>query len=319
MMMNLRLDGIVPVIPTPFDSAEELDIDSLKAAVEFAGSRRLAGMCLPAYGSEFYKLSDDERKRVVGIAIEHNNGRIPVVAQANHPSAKVAADVARQYEAMGADVISFAIPRLFAVTSDDLQNYCERIIRAVSCPVLLQDFNPGGPTVSVDFLVELKRRCDNLAFVKLEEPMLVEKLAAIHDRLGEELGLLTGWGGCYLMQGLSVGSCGAMPGLAVCDVLDRVVKHRAEGQIDPAFKVFAGVLPYLNYSLENFEAFLQIEKRFLMRRGIFRDARCRMLHRTLSEKSLCYGDQLMDKVLLLMQGEQLERYFGSGGRPVSEN
>ena len=34
-----------------------------------------------------------------------------VLAQSNHPSARIAAEIARRNEELGADVISFAIPR----------------------------------------------------------------------------------------------------------------------------------------------------------------------------------------------------------------
>ena len=47
------------------------------------------------------------------------HGRLPVIAQSNHASARLAAEIARRNAGLGADLISFAIPRLFSLTLDD--------------------------------------------------------------------------------------------------------------------------------------------------------------------------------------------------------
>ena len=94
------LDGVIPVIPTPFSDDELIDEASLRQAIEFVAHRKMAALCLPAYGSEFYKLTDVEHETVVGIAIDQASGKSPVVAQANHPSVKVTCDLAHRYDQM---------------------------------------------------------------------------------------------------------------------------------------------------------------------------------------------------------------------------
>src|SRR5437588_2220509 len=139
--------GAVPVIPIPFTNQEQIDEDALRAFIEHATGVGLRALCLPAYGSEFYKLSDRERARVVKIAVEQAHHRILVIAQSNHGSAHVAADIARENADQGADMISVAIPRQFAFPEPDLLRYLSAILEAVDLPFLVQDFNPGGPTV----------------------------------------------------------------------------------------------------------------------------------------------------------------------------
>ena len=115
MQKAVSLDGIVPVIPTPFHADETIDEDSFRKAVEFVVSREVAALCLPAYGSEFYKLTDNEREAVVGMAIEVAGGRVPVVAQ-------VAAALARRYEQMGASLISLLANSALGALCRDLTN-----------------------------------------------------------------------------------------------------------------------------------------------------------------------------------------------------
>ena len=92
---------------------------------------------------EFYKLSDRERHDVVRIAVDQASGRIPVIGQANHPSSKVALDLAHRMETSGVSMISMAAPRIFALSEDDLLRYFRSVCQSISAPLLIQDFNPG--------------------------------------------------------------------------------------------------------------------------------------------------------------------------------
>ena len=301
------LDGVVPVIPTPFSDDESIDESSLRQTVAFVAQRQMAGLCLPAYGSEFYKLTDAERETVVGIAIDQANGKIPIVAQANHPSVKVACELARGYERMGADIVSFAIPRQFGATDADRLDYCGQIANAVTCPVLIQDFNPGGPTVGVEFIEAAHHAHPNIAYFKLEEPLVVDKLIQVREKLGTKVGVLGGWGGYYMIESLPAGICGIMPGVPICDLLAKVYQTHRMGDPQTAYELFSKLLPYIAFSLQDFELFLQMEKRLMVRRGLFETTRCRSLTRTLSAEVSSHIDFLLDQIETVLKSEQLNR------------
>ncbi len=298
-----QIDGIVPIIPIPFHEDESIDEVSLRRLVDFVASRGMAGMCLPAYGSEFYKLSDAEREQVIGIAIAANDGRVPVIAQANQGSSKLAASLARKYEAMGADVISFAIPRQFMAGQQDLLRYCGRIADAVSIPILIQDFNPGGPTIDADFIADLHRQHPNFRYAKLEEPMIVDKMVRIVDRVGRDVGILEGWGGYYMLEAIPAGICGIMPGVPYCDILDMIYKARSSGDDQRAYDLFASVLPVINFTLQDMELFLQVEKRMLVRRGLMESATVRSLALTPSDEMLQHMAFLNEQIMRVLQQE----------------
>ncbi len=306
--MEIAIDGIVPVIPTPFDENEAIDFASLERLVDFAIDSHAAAICLPAYGSEFYKLSDAERESLIPIAVKRAGGRIPVIAQANHDSAKIAAQTARRFASLGADVIGVALPRRFPATDLDLLRYCGQIASAVSVPLLIQDFNPGGPTISADFLLQLHRQHANVKYVKLEEPLVAAKLRAVHDCVGEAVGMFTGWGGLYLIDGLSMGGCGAMPGTALCDLFARVWREEKENRAGGT--LFANLLPYITFSLQTFELLLAMEKRVLVRRGIISSDIRRNVTRTLEPAILNRAEQILDRVLDLLPAASPERPIG---------
>lgn len=290
------LRGVVPVVPTPFHPDESIDFESLGRVVDWIAGQALGGLCLPAYGSEFYKLTESERHEVVAAAVEANAGRVPVVAQANHSSARAAADLARRYEAMEADVISVAVPRQFAVTDPDIVAYCGAVAAAVTCPVMVQDFNPGGPTIGADLIAELSGRGPNFAYVKLEDPMMTDKLLAIRSGPASQIGILEGWGGLYMLEGIEAGIDGIMPGAAVADLLDAVFAAASAGERARAHDLFGSLLAFVGFALQDFELFLWMEKRTLVRRGLIASETVRSLSRSLSPAVRAHAEWLIDQV-----------------------
>jgi 2-keto-3-deoxy-L-arabinonate dehydratase len=260
--------GAVPIVPIPFTSGEDIDEDILRAFIEHAVSTGLRAVCLPAYGSEFYKLSDAERERVVKIAVGQAKKRILVIAQSNHGSARLAAEAAKKNAAAGADMISFAIPRLFAIPESDMFNYVSTVLDSVDLPFLIQDFNPGGPTVQPEFVRKLNQQCPNLRYLKLEEPIMAAKIRTIQQETNGRVQVLEGWGGLYVLELTPTGISGLMPGLALSDILHRVFFLRRAGHSAAAFTLFEKVLPQIVFSMQNMELYLYCEKRLLLARGI---------------------------------------------------
>lgn len=290
------IDGVAPVIPTPFTGKEEIHKEDLQRLVEFAIATRASCVCLPAYGSEFYKMSEPERHQVVQIAVKQARGRLPVLAQSNHPSARIAAEIAKKNEALGADMISFALPRQFAIPESDMVRYCERICRAVKLPVLIQDFNPGGATVGAEFCRQLQASCANFVYIKLEEPLMGPKVTSIRKATKDKLGVLEGWGGLYLTELFDFGICGLMPGTGLCDLLNATWRALKEGRRSDAFDTFEKVMPLISFSLQSLEMYHHVEKRLLKARGALREVTVRDAQWTPFKEALAYTDELIERV-----------------------
>jgi dihydrodipicolinate synthase/N-acetylneuraminate lyase len=293
------LRGVVPIIPTPFRADESIDLDGLANCVRFAVHHGIGAICLPAYGSEFYKLTEAERLQVIDKALETADGRVLVVAQSNHPSCRVAAQLARRHQDMGARLISFALPRQFALPADDLLDYCRTICDAVTVPVLIQDFNPGGPTVGPDFAHKLHERCANFRYLKLEEPLMGNKVRAIRSATQDQVGILEGWGGMYTLDVIPAGICGLMPGLGAADLLERTWQLGTAGRMDDALDLFQVLLPQLVFSLQNMELFLCLEKKLLAARGVLDESSTHVRRPTWSPDAdtLAHGLRLNARVV----------------------
>jgi len=315
-MSLFRIHGVVPIIPTPFQSDETIDYAAFAPLVDFAVAGRCSAICLPAYASEFYKLSDEERLEVVRQAVTAAKGRIPVIGQANHASARLAAKSALAVEAAGADAIAVAVPRLFSLPESDLFRYFDTVLSAVQVPLLIQDYNPGGPTVSPQFVAGLHRIHPHFRYIKLEEPLMAAKVRAILDATGGGVGVLEGWGGMYMLELIEAGICGVMPGLAISDLLAQVYQRAVAGFKQDAYEIFAGVLPQIVFSLQNMEFFHHAEKRLLAMRGILREATVRDVTMPPGEIDHAHVDFLNQRVLALLDRLHMAHNPGLPGKAL---
>lgn len=302
--MKNELFGVVPIVPTPFTKDEEIDVEALKKLIDFAIDSEIKAVCLPAYASEFYKLSDDEKLQVVKIAVDHAAGRIKIVAQSNHPSLKIAIKIALANIEAGADVISLAVPRIFHLPESSIKEYLSGFFSAMpDTPVLVQDFNPGGSSISASLIKDLMNEHANFRFLKLEEPLCAPKFEDIIKKTEGKVGLFEGWGGLYMLELIPVGIIGVMPGLGVSDILQKVFNLRKTGENDKAFELFEKVMPQIFFSLQNMELFHYAEKELLIARGILTENVVRKAAYIPDAATAAYVKELNQRILKTVKEE----------------
>lgn len=300
------LSGIVPIVPTPFLENEDIDEAALRRLIDFAISTGITAVCLPAYASEFYKLTDDEKLQVVKIAVDQAAGRIQIVGQSNHPSLKSAIRLAQANVKAGANCISLAVPRLFSLPEASLKEYLSGFLQSIpETPVLIQDFNPGGASISAGFIKDLMDSNPNFKYLKLEEPLCAPKFEDIITKTGGKIGLFEGWGGLYMLELIPLGIAGVMPGLAVSDILQKAYLLRKHGEHDRAFSIFEKVMPQIFFSLQNMELFHYAEKELLMARGVLSNSYARKAAYIPDASSVSYIAELNQRILTLLKEEAL--------------
>jgi 4-hydroxy-tetrahydrodipicolinate synthase len=258
------------------------------------------GVCLPAYASEFYKLNDSERTVLAAEAVRLLRGRLPVIAQANHPAARQVAATVLELERAGATAINVAVPRLFPIPERDLFRYFDTVLSAARLPLIIQDFNPGGASISPEFIRDLHRAHPHFRYVKLEEPMMAAKVRAIRDVTCGEVGVLEGWGGAYMLELAEEGISGVMPGLGVADLLAVVFRLARERRRDEAYEIFQGVLPQIVFSLQSIELYHHAEKLLLNARGLLDTTVVRDAGITLSDGDRRHIAFLNSRILALL-------------------
>lgn len=296
-MSKFQIDGIVPVIPMPFGPEEEIDWAALRGLLDFAAGTDINAVCLPAYASEFYKLTEAERREAIVVAVDHARGKVPVVAQVNYPGTLQAARSVREAQTDGASAVCCSVPRMFSLDEGALLKHFDRILQAIDVPLIIQDFNPGGTSIGVRFVAELHRAHPHFRYVKLEEPLMAEKVEAILEETSGAVGVLEGWGGMFMLELIPAGICGVMSGLGISDILARSFRLAKHGDSDRAYELFQGVLPQIVFSLQNLELYHHAEKLLLEARGVISRSIVRQASRTLRENDATHIRFLNSKIL----------------------
>jgi 4-hydroxy-tetrahydrodipicolinate synthase len=306
-LCKFKIEGIVPIVPTPFRADEEIDWAALRGLLDFAAVADVEAVCLPAYASEFYKLTEAERRQAIIIAVDHVRGKVPVIAQVNYPATLHAVRSVREAQKDGASAVCCAVPRMFSLDHGALLKHFDRILQAIDIPLIIQDFNPGGSSVSPRFIAELHHAHPHLRYVKLEEPLMAAKVEAILQETSGAVGVLEGWGGMFMLELIPCGICGVMPGLGISDIVARAFRLAKRGDSDHAYELFQGVLPQIVFCLQNLELYHHAEKLLLEARGIISGVVVRQATRTLFENEAKHIRFLNTKILNLLDHFGLPR------------
>lgn len=264
--MNYR--GVFAVLCTPFTHSGELDEASLRREVRFCHDCGAHGLVAPVNASEFYTLSDDERKRVVEIVADENRGRVPFIAGCSAVGAHHAVMLARHAEAAGADAIMAMPPVIRKAVGEEIFEYYRAVGEAIEIPVVIQDFiAPIGTPIPVDLMARMVREIPRVRYLKEETVLGPHVLTRLRELCGDYVeGIMGGQGGRFLFNEVARGACGTMPACHLTDVHVDIWNLLDGGRLAEARALFNRILPLLNF--EHMYA-VSAYKEVLRRRGVF--------------------------------------------------
>ena len=102
---NARYKGVFPVVPTTFNDAGALDLESQKRCVDFMIEAGSTGLCILANFSEQFVLADAEREVLTRTILDHVKGRVPVIVTTTHFSTDVTVARSVLAEQLGAAMV----------------------------------------------------------------------------------------------------------------------------------------------------------------------------------------------------------------------
>jgi 4-hydroxy-tetrahydrodipicolinate synthase len=264
--MNSKISGIFNILATPFDPQERVDLESLRHLVEFQIDKGVYGLTILGVLGEAGKLSVDERQTVMDTVLKTVDGRIPVIVGCSHSKLETSVALAQAAVQAGADGVMIAPPPMDKPSDDDIIRLYATIAEQVDCPIVVQDFPPvNGVIMTAEMLGRLPAVVPNARYLKLEDPPLMEKIAAIRART-DQFEIFGGLGGMFLLEELQRGATGTMTGFAFSEVLVAVYRAFIAGDLAGAARIFDHYLPLIRYE-NQLVVNLSIRKELLYRRG----------------------------------------------------
>ncbi len=248
---NARYKGVFPVVPTTFNDAGALDLESQKRCVDFMIEAGSTGLCILANFSEQFVLSDAERETLTRTILEHVKGRVPVIVTTTHFSTDITIARSVLAQQLGASMVMVMPPyhgATIRVPEAQIYEYFARLSDAINIPIMIQDAPVAGTPLSVPFLARMAQEIENVAYFKIETAGAASKLRELIRVGGAAIeGPWDGEEAITLMPDLDAGATGAMTGGAYPDGIRKIVDAYAAGKRDEAAVHYEKWLPLINY------------------------------------------------------------------------
>ncbi len=264
--MSSGLSGIYNILATPFDASGAVDEASLRRLVEFQLDKGCYGLTILGVLGEAGKLTVEERQRVMTVVLETVQGRVPVIVGASHDDLDTCIALTRGAKAAGAAGVMIAPPRMPQPPDEVLIGLYKRVADAVETTIVVQDFPPvNGIIMSAEVLAAIAEQIPACRTLKLEDPPLMEKIAAVRERT-DKYAIFGGLGGMFLLEELGAGAAGTMTGFAFTEILVAVYQAFSAGDHGRAERIFDRYLPLIRYENQPIIN-LSIRKLLLQKRG----------------------------------------------------
>lgn len=242
------IDGVFPVLPTPFHDDGRPDVDSLRRLVDYLVRCGVDGLTYPGVASEVGQLSTAERLALTAIVLQHTAGRVPVIAGASHAQASVTTELAAAATGQGAAALMIAVPPERKTAAQAIEYFSE-IARAVPNAVLmLQNVPPPvGAGLDPAPLLEVLAAVPAIRYIKEETLPSGQRLTAVRQGAPASLlGVFGGAGGRYITDELRRGAAGTMPAIELAEVHVALFKAHRAGDERRVRELFTRMLPLLN-------------------------------------------------------------------------
>lgn len=263
------LEGIFPVLCTPFDERGALDFASLDRLVDFTIRSGSDGITLGGVASEVMKLDDGERRAIVERVLARVNGRVPVWVGSGHQSGDATIGHSLHAQQLGAAGVMVMPPYVQKPALGALAGFFKEVDAALAIPIMIQDAPlVSGLTLPVDWLAGVARDCPNVRAVKVEAPPTGPKITELKEATRGELKLFGGLGGANLVDELARGAVGTLPGAAFPDAFMSILEHWRDGDAASARTSHAQLLPLIRFVSQSVEWSYHAYKRILVKRGL---------------------------------------------------
>lgn len=166
-MKNIKLEGAITAIVTPFKSSGDVDLEALRKLVRFQLDGGIHGIVVCGSTGEAATQNDEEYAETVKTVVEEVNGKVPVIAGAGSNNTQKAIELSRIAAERGVDALLHVTPYYNKPTPNGLVAHFKAIAEAVNLPIILYNV-PGrtGSNVMPATIVRVAKEVPQVVAVK---------------------------------------------------------------------------------------------------------------------------------------------------------
>ncbi|MGQ0443074.1 MAG: 4-hydroxy-tetrahydrodipicolinate synthase [Methylophilaceae bacterium] len=160
------LQGSLVAIVTPMFDDGNLDLDALRALIDFHVSAGTDGIVVVGTTGESPTVDFDEHCLLIKTTVEHVNGRVAVIAGTGANSTKEAITLTQQAKNLGVDACLLVAPYYNKPSQEGLYQHFAAVASAVDIPQILYNVpSRTGCDISNDTVLRLAN-IDNIVGIK---------------------------------------------------------------------------------------------------------------------------------------------------------
>jgi len=211
----IKLEGIIPPLPTPFNAEDEFDESLLKGLIDWYLSIGVNGIAVCGSTGEGYALTLDEYLRVCKTAVKYVGGRVPVIAGVIVNSLKQALAYGKSAKDVGVDALMVTPPYyIFTPSEEGLYHYFKTLAEKLEMPLIIYNVVPHIP-VRLEVLTRLVSDVKYLVGIKQSRGD-ISGLADIIKAVGDKISVMSAIDD-LLYPSFVLGARGALA--AICTVV----------------------------------------------------------------------------------------------------
>jgi 4-hydroxy-tetrahydrodipicolinate synthase len=184
--------GILPALVTPFTKdGKQLNEETLRILINRCIELGVSGVVPCGTTGEFVNLTIEERKKVIGIAVDEANGKVKVIAGTGASGTKQALEMTRYARDVGADAALIVTPFYLKPTSRGIYEHFDTIASKAELPIVLYNI-PQVTGVQLPWqMVEDLAQIPNIVGLKDSSGQLGYMLAVL-EKVRDKINVMCG-------------------------------------------------------------------------------------------------------------------------------
>lgn len=266
--------GVNPIVAAPFNAKGEIDEQGFHNIMTYLAGANIQGTTLFGVASEFPKFTDYERDQLAELYLDGQSHNFYKALSVTDHSTENAVKRAQKYESMGADALMLLPPFFLSPSQEAIEYHLKSVLEAVSIPVMVQYApNETGFLITPEQMSRWSEQYANAVF-KIECNPPVEYTKEFLSYAPEAV-VLNGYAGLYMLDMLSIGGKGVMPGCSFSEIYVKIYQLWQTGDKTEAQTLHKALFKYITKWMTHCEYIIQVEKTILHKRGILHSDYCR--------------------------------------------
>jgi len=237
--------GIIVPIITPMNDDESFNEAQFRIEINRLIDGGVSGIFALGTNGEVYALNEQEKLRVLEVAVDEVKGRVPVYAGTGCIGTRETAEMSKKAEDLGVDALSVVSPYFVSVSQDDLYRHFSAVAKSVKLPILLYNMPARtGNNINYTTVKKLVAENPNIVGAKDSSGNFDNTLRYIEDT-GGNVSVLAG-NDSLILWTLLAGGTGAISGWSnvfpklICSIYD----YWAKGDFEAANKAQRTIRPF---------------------------------------------------------------------------